>query len=222
MNQSGLRTMNLKRPERVCLILPALLVLASGCKKEYITNEYHIEQGSSILVVGDTLFIDGDTVLLNTSNIWTMPYQTTGGMLDVQASPGPFELNDALITQGPGPIHAGDRVVVLMQFTLIKYGPCQDPVLVNAGMHLGVDGLDLPGSMTAVDVTGTLTTPEMWMPDETTRSFTRVGVFLASSTWDTPAFKPMVRVWNSAGCASDPDNYCLYMNFSSTLIGLPQ
>lgn len=214
--------MNLKRPERVCLFLAASLLLTSGCKREYITNEYHIEQASSIHVVGDTLFIDGDTVLLNTSNIWSMPYQTAGGSRDVEGSPGPFELTDAPIIQGaPGPIHAGDRVVVLMQFTLMKYGPCHDPVLVNAGMHLGVDGLDLPGSLTGVDVTGTLTTPEMWMPDETTRSFTRVGVFLASSTWANPVFKPMVRVWNSTGCASDPDNYCLYMNFSSNLIGLP-
>lgn len=200
----------------------AMILALCGCKKDYITNEYHTVQDSSVSVVGDTLFIDGDTILLNTSASWVLPYQTTGGTLDVEEGPGPFELTDAPVTQGAGPIHPGDRVVVLMQFTLIKYGPCQQPVLVNAGMHLGVDGIDMPGSLTAVDVTGTLNTPEMWMPDETTKSFTRVGVFIASSTWSTPAFKPLVRLWNNTGCGSDPDNYGLYMSFSSTLIGLPQ
>ena len=203
-------------------IVPVSILALQGCKKEYITNEYRTVQASSASIVGDTLFIDGDTVLLNTSSSWVMPYQTTGGTLDVKEGPGPFEPTDATVTQGPGPIHPGDRVAVLMQFTLIKYGPCQQPVLVNAGMNLGVDGIDVPGSLTAVDVTGSLSTQEMWMADETTKTFTRVGVFIASSTWDTPTFKPMVRVWNSTGCSADADNYCLYMSFSSTLIGLPQ
>lgn len=213
--------MSHQSPSNIALILPTFLVLSTGCRKEYITNEYHIEQASSIHVVGDTLFIDGDTVLLNAPSAWTMPFQTAGGLIDVNETPGPWEPSDALITQVPYPLHAGDRVVVLMQFTLQRFGPCQQPFLVNAGMHLGSDGNELPGSLTAVDVTGTLNTPEVWISDETTKSFTRVGVFVATSTWNTPVFKPFVRVWSGA-CGSNQDNYGQYMNFSSTLIGLPQ
>ena len=86
-------------------------------------------------------------------------------------------------------------------------------------MHLGVDGLDLPGSSTAVDVTASLGIPEVWHPDEYYKSFIRVGSFTASSYWPNPVFKPFVRVWSPV-CGPNPDNVCVYATCSSMLIGI--
>jgi hypothetical protein len=218
-----IKNMNERKPillqNLMCIVLFLVLI---GCKKEYITNEhYTLEQADTVIVVnGDTLFIYGDTVLVNNTEAWVMPWSSAGQVIDVQDAAGPWNPSDACVTQAPYALRAPDRVIVLLQFTLRRDGPCPVDWFVNAGVHLGVDHDDIPGSSTAVDVTNSLDIPETWNSQESIKTFTRIGTFIPNSTWQTPIFRPYVRVWSEV-CGPLPANMATFLGCSSTIINLP-
>jgi hypothetical protein len=195
----------------------------NSCEKECITNEYTIvdQSDSEVNVSGDTLFIDGDTVLLNSPQVNVMSYNSSGEQVNVHEDGSTWTVEDAWLTMQTNPLEPYDRVIVIMQFTLTRNGPCSQPLNLDAGVLLSDNVFALPGSPNTVDVAASLELTETWNADEPTKTITRIGTFDSGlSGWPTPLFRPFTRVW-SAVCGANQVNYCTFTARSVTLLHLP-